>query len=72
MIYIYIYVGVSVYMSMCSTVIWMAKAVQQQYLAVVLYGYTYSNNMDRPGKAANSTRGQQNRENEYFPVCVRA
>ena len=28
--------------------------------------------MDQPGKVANPTRGQLNRENEYFPVPVRA
>ena len=31
----------------------------------------YSKSMDRPGKAANPARGQLNRDNEYFPVCVR-
>ena len=29
-------------------------------------------NMDQPGKVANSARGQLNRENEYFPVPARA
>ena len=33
---------------------------------------TYSNGQDQPGKAANPARGQLNRENEYFPVPVRA
>ena len=28
--------------------------------------------MDQPGKIANPARGQLNRENEYFPVPVRA
>ena len=28
--------------------------------------------MDQPGKVANPTRGQLNRENEYSPVPVRA
>ena len=28
--------------------------------------------MDQPGKLANPARGQLNRENEYFPVRVRA
>ena len=28
--------------------------------------------MDRPGKVDNRARGQLNRENEYFPVPVRA
>ena len=34
--------------------------------------HTYSKNMDQPGKVANLARGQLNRENEYFPVRVRA
>ena len=33
---------------------------------------TYSKSMDQPGKVANPARGQPNRENEYFPVRVRA
>ena len=33
---------------------------------------TYSKSMDQPGKVANPARGQMNRENEYFPVPVRA
>ena len=33
---------------------------------------TYSRGMDQPGMAANPARGQLNRENEYFPVRVRA
>ena len=28
--------------------------------------------MDQPGKVANTARGQLNKENEYFPVPVRA
>ena len=28
--------------------------------------------MDQPGKVANPARGQLNRENEYFPIRVRA
>ena len=28
--------------------------------------------MDQPDKVANPARGQLNRENEYFPVLVRA
>ena len=34
--------------------------------------HTYSKSMDQPGKVANPARGQLNRENEYFPVRVRA
>ena len=37
-----------------------------------MYGHTYRKSMDRPGKVANPIRGQLNRENEYFPVGVRA
>ena len=33
---------------------------------------TYSKSMDQPGKVTNPARGQLNRENEYFPVPVRA
>ena len=33
---------------------------------------TYSKSMDQPGKVANPACGQLNRENEYFPVRVRA
>ena len=41
----------------------------QQYICMVI---TYIKSMDQPGKVANPARGQLNRENEYFPVCVRA
>ena len=37
-----------------------------------MYGHAYSKSKDRPGKVANPARGQLNRENEYFPVPVRA
>ena len=37
-----------------------------------MYGHTYSKGMDQRGKVANPARGQLNRENEYFPVRVRA
>ena len=33
---------------------------------------TYSKSIDQLGKVANPARGQLNRENEYFPVRVRA
>ena len=33
---------------------------------------TYSKSKDQPGKVANPARGQLNRENDYFPVPVRA
>ena len=32
----------------------------------------YSKNISQPGKLANPARGQLNRENEHFPVPVRA
>ena len=37
-----------------------------------MHGHTYSKSMDQPGKVANPACGQLNRENEYFPVYVRA
>ena len=37
-----------------------------------MYGHTYSKSMDQPGKVASTLSGQLNRENEYFPVRVRA
>ena len=40
--------------------------------AACMYGHTYSKNMDQPGKVGNLARGQLYRENEYFPVRVRA
>ena len=41
---------------------------------ILLYGHTYSkkSSMDQPGKVANPARGQLIRENEYFPIRVRA
>ena len=39
---------------------------------VVMYGHGCSKNVDQPGKVASPARGQLNRENEYFPVRVRA
>ena len=38
----------------------------------MMYGHTYSESMDQPSKVANPARGRLNRENEYFPVPVRA
>ena len=45
------------------------RVCMYMYLCIVI---TYSKSMDRPGKIANPARGQLNRENEYFPVPVRA
>ena len=42
------------------------------YLCTVIIITTYSKGKDQPGKVANPARGQLNRENEYFPVPVRA
>ena len=39
---------------------------------VCMYGHTYRNGMDQPGKVANPARGQLSKENQYFPVRVRA
>ena len=33
---------------------------------------THSKSKDQPGKVANPARGELNRENQYFPVPVRA
>ena len=46
-----------------------------EYIYSCLYVYmvmAYSKSMDQPGKVANPARGQLNRENEHFPVPVRA
>ena len=40
-----------------------------KYVCMVL---TYSKSKDQPGKVANPARGQLSKENEYFPVPVRA
>ena len=42
------------------------------FLYVCMYDQTYSKSMDQPGKVTNFARGQLNRENENFPVRVRA
>ena len=39
------------------------------YVCIVI---PYSQSKDQPGKVANPARGQLNKENEYFPVPVRA
>ena len=38
----------------------------------IMYGHTYSKCMDQPCKVAHPARGQLNKENELFPVRVRA
>ena len=47
-----------------------AECVNQQH--VCMYGHTHSKIKDQPGKVASPARGQLNRENQYFPVRVRA
>ena len=37
-----------------------------------MYGQHFQQSMDQPGMVANPARGQLNRENEHFPVAVRA
>ena len=37
-----------------------------------MHGHTYSKIMDQLGKVANRARGQLDRDNESFPVRVRA
>ena len=50
-----------------------ARFNHRSYINIILlYGHTYSKSMDQPGKVANPVRGRLNRENEYFPVRVRA
>ena len=41
-------------------------------IELCMYDHTCSKSMDQPGKVANPARGELNRENEYFPVRVRA
>ena len=36
------------------------------------YDHTYSKRLDQPDKVANPARGQLNRENNHFPVLIRA
>ena len=36
------------------------------------YSQNFQQSMDQPGMVINPARGQLNRENEYFPVPVRA
>ena len=41
-------------------------------LPLCMYGHTYSKSNDQPVKVANPAHGQLNRENDCFPVPVRA
>ena len=38
----------------------------------IMFGHTHIKSMDQPGKVANPACSQLNRENEYFPVRIRA
>ena len=42
------------------------------YVCTYVWSWHIAEGMDQPGKVANPVRGQLNRENEYFPVPVRA
>ena len=44
----------------------------QQQRLLCIYGHHIKQEKDQPGKVASPARGQLNRENEYFPVLVRA
>ena len=46
------------------------KVVRVTFVCIITH--TYSKSMDQLGEVANPARGQMNRENEYFPVRVRA
>ena len=41
-------------------------------VCMYVWSHIYSKSMDQPGKVANPALCQLNRENEYFPVRVRA
>ena len=62
-------------------ILYMPRARQQSFYSTVfscfrfqynIYDLTNSKSIDQPGKVTNTARGQLNRENEYFPVRVRA
>ena len=63
-----VYMGWIFDISLCES------STNQSIIYVCRYNHTYINSksMDQPGKVANHARGQLNRENEYFPVGVRA
>ena len=42
------------------------------YHVVCIHGPHIQQSMDQPGKSVNPARGQLNRENEHFPVLIRA
>ena len=51
---------------------WQPDPVDPCSVMCVCVDHTYSRSVDQPGKVANPARGHLNRENEYFPVLVRA
>ena len=46
--------------------------LQPVHHVVFIWSHIYSKSIDQPGKVANPARGPLNRENEYFPIPVRA
>ena len=66
-------VCVTVCVIVCATVC-VCVLIQYESLSnyALMYGHTCSKSMDQPGKVANPSCGQLNREKEYFPVPVRA
>ena len=50
----------------------LARPNSQARVSEYVWFNIYSKSMDQPGKVVNPARGQLNRENEYFPVRVRA
>ena len=60
-----------IYLSPLTPDVWLRTVC----MYVCMYAFmviTCSKSMDQPGKVANPARGQLNKENEYFPVPVRA
>ena len=51
---------------------WMYLWMCYGWMDARMYGPTYSKIKDQPGKVANPAHSQLNRENENFPVRVRA
>ena len=55
-----------------SSICYIGSSIGEVSMKALRMVITYSESMDQPGKVANPARGQLNRENEYFPVRVRA
>ena len=58
--------------SLSHTYYWYEVGMLKVSACVYMYGDTYIKNIDEPGKVVSLARGQMNKENEYFPVRVRA